>query len=292
MRSKLFSLISILAYKSLAVHASFHIQTPLSSRLFPPVLVTPPTTIKSKYSLNVIPIRSISYDFQESISITKIESSTLIAISDSITLSTSASSSTSSSIVDVIGPSETLEGLFWGISIALLIAYVQNKTDAPLVMPWQNLLFVDEKKNNEVGIGDKFLDIQIKKSQTSENINNNNTFDNTVSINATNAVTPMERQNVFDEKSWKEISRPENYIFYNRRLNDQNSMKRKFEYAKGKGEKENRIFIISLLVLFVPIFSIEFFFALSRQIICGVGMDGVYGDPFTRASWADRKSVV
>ena len=38
--------------------------------------------------------------------------------------------------------------------------------------------------------------------------------------------------------------------------------------------KENRLVLVALLVLFVPIFSIEFFFALSIHFICEMGMCG------------------
>jgi hypothetical protein len=32
---------------------------------------------------------------------------------------------------------------------------------------------------------------------------------------------------------------------------------------------------VALLALFVPIFSVEFFFALSRQFMCEMGMGGI-----------------
>mmetsp|Transcript_24061 Transcript_24061/g.37107 ORF Transcript_24061/g.37107 Transcript_24061/m.37107 type:complete len:272 (-) Transcript_24061:102-917(-) len=83
---------------------------------------------------------------------------------------------------------------------------------------------------------------------------------------------------VFDEKSWTEMSRPENYIFFTKRegrretTDDCNS--------PGIYQKESKAILIGLLLLFVPLFSVEFFFALSRQFICG-------GDPFSQSDLAN-----
>ncbi|VEU39001.1 unnamed protein product [Pseudo-nitzschia multistriata] len=68
---------------------------------------------------------------------------------------------------------------------------------------------------------------------------------------------------IFDADSWKEMSRPESYVFYNQKLKE-----RKSKSLKSKFNSENAWVLIALLVLFVPIFSVEFFFALSRQLIC------------------------
>mmetsp|Transcript_888 Transcript_888/g.1378 ORF Transcript_888/g.1378 Transcript_888/m.1378 type:complete len:138 (+) Transcript_888:436-849(+) len=89
-------------------------------------------------------------------------------------------------------------------------------------------------------------------------------------------------ERVFDGDMWKEMSRPENYSVYTRRERRQENDRSHDEESKGfatidgkneatsnSGKKENKLVLISLLVLFVPIFSVEFFFALSRQFICG-----------------------
>jgi hypothetical protein len=87
---------------------------------------------------------------------------------------------------------------------------------------------------------------------------------------------------VFGAESWKDISRPENYILYNTEVR-----------KKLKGEKppaaapsatvqtEKRVVVFALLALFVPVFSFEFFLSLSRQVICG-------GDPLTQTEWAQE----
>jgi len=80
---------------------------------------------------------------------------------------------------------------------------------------------------------------------------------------------------LFNGEEWREISRPENYAKYmTNNLDSTNNSKSKDDdhdtkSRVSKGEKENKLALIALLILFVPIFSVEFFFALSRQFICG-----------------------
>jgi hypothetical protein len=78
---------------------------------------------------------------------------------------------------------------------------------------------------------------------------------------------------VFDADSWKEMSRPDNYMLYN---------KNKLEEKKSASDSfrvEQAWVVIALLALFVPLFSVEFFFGLSRQFICG-------GDPLSQSDLA------
>jgi hypothetical protein len=76
---------------------------------------------------------------------------------------------------------------------------------------------------------------------------------------------------VFDGDDWREMSRPENYIFYNRKLKKSTNSSE----IDGPKNNEKALVIVALLTLFVPIFSIEFFFALSRQVLCGAGSNGI-----------------
>ena len=82
---------------------------------------------------------------------------------------------------------------------------------------------------------------------------------------------------VFDAEAWKEMSQPDNYILYKRKLKErEDNRKNNREYRMEKAWV-----LVALLVLFVPIFSVEFFFALSRQVICG-------GNPLNQADWAQQ----
>ena len=97
---------------------------------------------------------------------------------------------------------------------------------------------------------------------------------------------------VFNADDWKEMSRKENYVLYNTRVREgvgERKADRDVMTTKGdtKGEvtmasgvrSEKKWVLVALLVLFVPIFSVEFFFALSRQFMCG-------GDAMNQPEWA------
>jgi len=128
----------------------------------------------------------------------------------------------------------------------------------------------------------------------------------------TNDEDDSKRAVVFDGKKWKEMSRPENYILYSTRVKrrlpvssnnpvgketDLGSTLRRSSLFKDEADsartsttttntsssvsdkssnKEQRWVLLGLLILFVPIFSVEFFFANSRQFICGGGGVGDY----------------
>jgi hypothetical protein len=79
---------------------------------------------------------------------------------------------------------------------------------------------------------------------------------------------------VFDADSWKEMSRPDNYILYNN-----NKLQEKKSASDDSFRVEQAWVVIALLALFVPLFSVEFFFGLSRQFICG-------GDPLSQSDLA------
>ncbi|KAL7542412.1 hypothetical protein ACHAWF_013667 [Thalassiosira exigua] len=79
---------------------------------------------------------------------------------------------------------------------------------------------------------------------------------------------------VFNEEDWGEIGREENYILYNTKLRQKREESSKRTPLQNANKKENRLVLAALLVLFVPIFSVEFFFALSRQFVCEMGVGG------------------
>jgi hypothetical protein len=90
---------------------------------------------------------------------------------------------------------------------------------------------------------------------------------------------------VFGEASWKEISRPENYIYYNNQLREKKNGTRRVPNDESRDEvssssrKEKRWVLPGLLLLFVPIFSFEIVLTISRQLLCD-------GNPFTQLGWA------
>lgn len=85
----------------------------------------------------------------------------------------------------------------------------------------------------------------------------------------------------FNAESWKEMSREENYVLYNTKLRQKNRQKSgTISESQPLQKKQDSLHprlsseLIWLLILFVPIFSVEFFFALSRQFMCEMGMEG------------------
>lgn len=84
---------------------------------------------------------------------------------------------------------------------------------------------------------------------------------------------------VFDD--WAEMSRPENYILYSTKIRNKSMRMRNLDRERTNEinfistdifppkDKENKMILLALLMLFIPIFSVEFFFALSRQFVCG-----------------------
>ena len=82
----------------------------------------------------------------------------------------------------------------------------------------------------------------------------------TLSVNATTTTT-------FED--WKEMSQPDNYVWYNTRLRNKENK----QTAEPSFPLEQRWVLIALIVLFAPIFSFEFFLTVSRQLVCAISQD-------------------
>lgn len=139
--------------------------------------------------------------------------------------------------IDVIGTSNILDGTL----IALVLAFTAS--------------FLQQRRNND----------DIAPSEAS----NRNATSPTTAVGDDDLLSVDDLlssdTNVFDGDSWKEISRPENYIFYNKK-----SRRKESESIPGSSYNSEKIWVFfALSALFIPIFSVEFFFALSRQVICG-----------------------
>lgn len=105
-------------------------------------------------------------------------------------------------------------------------------------------------------------------------------IDGPIDLSNSTAITDdTSSMQVFGGESWKEMSKPDNYVLYNRKVRGLDKIK--------KGNNAPRIeqtwVLVALLALFVPIFSIELFFALSRQLICDSGANAVLDRP----DWAE-----
>ena len=98
--------------------------------------------------------------------------------------------------------------------------------------------------------------------------------DDTLSEDITTSIRESDNENTFDAEDWKEMSREENYVLYNTKIRKSIDEKKPTQQLDEVKKKENKAVLIALLVLFIPIFSIEFFFALSRQFVCQWGLGG------------------
>ena len=98
--------------------------------------------------------------------------------------------------------------------------------------------------------------------------------DDTLSEDITTSIKESDNENTFDAEDWKEMSREENYVLYNTKIRQSIDEKKPTQQLNEVKRKENKAVLVSLLLLFVPIFSIEFFFALSRQFVCQWGLGG------------------
>ncbi len=78
----------------------------------------------------------------------------------------------------------------------------------------------------------------------------------------------------FNAEDWGEMSKKENYILYNNKV-QQRSNTGSVKSTANIDKRENRLTLVALMLLFIPIFSAEFFFALSRQFMCVMGNEGV-----------------
>ncbi|KAL7532700.1 hypothetical protein ACHAXR_004794 [Thalassiosira sp. AJA248-18] len=125
-----------------------------------------------------------------------------------------------------------------------------------------------------LAFGYSFLNGQSSSSSfvswPSKSRSNNDTLD----INTSVPGSDEEGDKIFNEDNWKEMSREENYVLYNTKIRQKRNENSKKGSMQNMQKKENKLVLVALLVLFVPIFSVEFFFALSRQFICEMGMGG------------------
>jgi len=80
----------------------------------------------------------------------------------------------------------------------------------------------------------------------------------------TDRSTPSKSTTTFDADDWREISREENYVFFNTKVRKQIAGQDKPKSLKH-GQKW---VLVALMALFVPIFSFEIFLALSRGLLC------------------------
>ena len=155
--------------------------------------------------------------------------------------------------VEVLSPQDIIIGTFLALILAFGYSYLNGQSSSTDFVSWRS----GPQTNNKVSESEVVL------------------LEEAAVRNST----------VFNETNWKEMSREENYVLYNTRIRKKKSIMSKLNkdaetgsHSSTNQSRENKLVVIALLALFLPIFSIEIFFALSRQFLCEgglfVGMSG------------------
>lgn len=169
---------------------------------------------------------------------------------------------------NVLSNRDLIDGAFIAVLLAVMWSYLNGRT--PSSSNGDVKLWPSTNEDRDEGIS---YNGQISDSLmgTGTNANGNAAHPNDT---GNDALATSNRNKSFNANDWKDIGRPENYLLYTNKI--RKDKQRKEEGAKNARlsdskafKEENRIVLFALLLLFVPIFSVEFFFALSRQFVCG-----------------------
>jgi len=157
---------------------------------------------------------------------------------------------------DVLSNQDLFDGTIIAIILAFLFSFLQGRSPSSSNIK----LWPEDRKENDTFTLYNSLDEQLMSDAKSSAGNKEENSDSSEKMPIT-----------FDAKEWRDISRPENYILYTSKIRNKTQKQKKGTKAATTNtmSKENRVVFFALLALFVPIFSVEFFFALSRQFICG-----------------------
>ena len=162
-----------------------------------------------------------------------------VDVFDSHSSSILANSSTSADVVaDALSTQDIIVGSIIAVILAFGYSYLNGQSSSSNFVSWSSQTNKEEKLLAEV---------------------------------ETTTTTTTDDDNVFDATEWKDISREENYVLYNTRIKSSLQQQRQSNNPKLQRKTENKWVLVALLALFVPIFSVEFFFALSRQFLCEIG---------------------
>lgn len=162
-----------------------------------------------------------------------------------------AASLSGNDLDSVLSNTDIAVGILLAFLLAALASFLQSR-----------------RAQNDFVLG-QLLDEPIIQQQQQQEDNNDlsSSSPSSSSLNTTATTT-------FDD--WKEMSQPDNYVWYNTRLrnnNNNNKKQTKESSSSSLDATEQAWVLIVLVVLFAPIFSFEFFLTVSRQIICAVSKD-------------------
>ena len=188
---------------------------------------------------------------------------------------------------EVLSTSDIVVGAILAFSLAFGWSFLNGQSSSSNFISWRSQLDGSNRDTAEASTSG-IVDSDITQRSDREERNGYGVDDDS-------AESDISTPKVFNADNWKEMSREENYVLYNTRVravrDSGRERKANRDAVTTKGDTEGDVEIVSgvrsekkwvlvaLLVLFVPIFSVEFFFALSRQFMCG-------GDPLNQSEWA------
>ena len=190
---------------------------------------------------------------------------------------------------EVLSTSDIVVGAMLAFTLAFGWSFLNGQSTSSNFISWRSQLDGSNTSRDTAEASTSgIVDNDITQRSDREEINGYDVDDDS-------AESDISAPKVFNADNWKEMSREENYVLYNTRvraLRDGGRERKAIRDAvTTKGDTEGDVEIVSgarsekkwvfvaLLVLFVPIFSVEFFFALSRQFMCG-------GDAMNQPEWA------
>ncbi|CAB9511435.1 expressed unknown protein [Seminavis robusta] len=175
------------------------------------------------------------------------------------------SSAAEDSAVDALSTQDIGVGIILAVLLAALAVFLQEQSRSS----FPNMVLWATRDSTDNGTPkDAFMEADDDDAETIISLSSNNA---TAGVeNATNNSNTTSGNIVFNGTNWSEMSRPENYIWYSRSITDNDSKKS----TRQSMSWDNRIALWALVALFVPIFGVELFLALSRQFVCESGSSG------------------
>jgi len=164
---------------------------------------------------------------------------------------------------DVLSNQDLMDGTIIAVALAFLFSFLQGRSPSSSNVK----LWPEDRKENDYKLMNNFSD-EKSMIKTSDKQNESDT-----NIECNGDINAEKVSMVFDGDEWRDISKPANYLLYTSKLRNKEQRLKDMQKSRSPTNaafrKESRLVFFALLALFVPIFSLEFFFALSRQFLCG-----------------------
>lgn len=189
-------------------------------------------------------------------------------ISDAVAAATDAYDASDA----ILSTSDIVVGTIMAFVLAFGWSFLNGQSTSSNFISWQSQLPNNDNDNDKANISEEnsstLLQVEGEKGIDSDVDGSNN--------------GNVGAAKVFNAENWKEMSREENYVLYNTRVRAEVGRERRGGREDSStrtdteddtsivagARNEKKWVLVALLVLFVPIFSVEFFFALSRQFMC------------------------